>query len=577
VAAENNTKRSIFTVVWIVTDKLSFIAPQNLPAWGRLSAHAKRLRSHTLADLFAAHPERAECLSLALTAGQDEKNENRRALIADFSKQRIDAAVLGDLLQLAREAHLAEGIRRLFAGEAVNFTEGRAAAHMAMRGACPAPGGDGADTSAMRTFANALRHGEIAGSTGKAIRHVINIGIGGSDLGPRLAVEALADPAGKPQGTKVGFVANIDPRELATALADADPAETLFIISSKSFGTAETLANAAAAREWLGARLGGGIDGEIDISAHFAAVSNAVDAALRFGLRAERVFPLPEWIGGRFSVWSAIGLPVLVAIGETAFDDFLAGARAMDEHFSSAPFERNLPLWLGLIGLWNTDFLDIGSLAVLPYAHGLRNFPAWLQQLEMESNGKQTLRNGLRSGVPTAPIVWGAAGPVGQHAFHQLLYQGTRAVAIDFIVPVGADEPRQRALVDNAIAQAAALMSGRSLEAARAALRQRGLPQTEIERLAPHLASAGNQPSTTVLFPGLDAFHLGALLALYEHKIFVQGWIWGIDSFDQHGVELGKEMARALAAGQAGAQDASTARLARLAEEFRQSACKVDR
>jgi glucose-6-phosphate isomerase len=534
-----------------------------LPAWAALSAHARRLDGRPLLGFFVDDPARAERLSLNFANPVESRQS---ALVADFSKQHFDDAAFADLIQLAREAQLDEGIRRLFAGEAVNFTEGRAAAHMAMRDGCPLPdkreaGGAGA----MRAFAFALREGKLAGSGGKPIRRLVNIGIGGSDLGPRLATEALAGLQADGGSPAVDFVANIDPRDLDTALARAEAASTLFIISSKSFGTAETLANAEAARQWLREKLGG----NADIGAHFAAVSNAVEAAAAFGIRSERVFPLPEWVGGRYSVWSAIGLPVLAAIGG-AFDEFLAGGQAMDEHFRSAPFERNLPVWMGLAGLWNTDFLAIESLAALPYAHGLRSFPAWLQQLEMESNGKRTLRDGSRSKVATAPVVWGGTGTVGQHAFHQLLYQGSRRVALDFIVPVGGNDPRQRALVDNALAQAAALMTGRDLAAARAALARRELPASEIERLAPHLVCTGNQPSTTLLLPRLDAFYLGALLALYEHKVFVQGWIWGINPFDQYGVELGKEMARALAAGQTGGQDASTARLAALAERFRQ-------
>ncbi|MDR1662593.1 MAG: glucose-6-phosphate isomerase [Azoarcus sp.] len=541
----------------------SFTAPQRLPTWTALSAHARRLDGRPLSAFFSDDPARAARFSLNFA---DPADSRQSALIADFSKQHLDDAALADLIQLAREARLEEGIRRLFAGEAVNFTEGRAAAHMAMRGGCPPPAGyEGSGDRAMRAFAFALREGKLIGSGGKPIRRLINIGIGGSDLGPRLAVEALASLYADGNAPELDFVANIDPCDLDAALARAEAASTLFLISSKSFGTAETLANAEAARQWLRGKLGS----DADLGAHFAAVSNAVEAAAAFGVRPERVFPLPEWVGGRYSVWSATGLPALVAIGG-AFDKFLAGGQAMDAHFRSASFERNLPVWMGLAGLWNTDFLAIESLAVLPYAHGLRSFPAWLQQLEMESNGKRALRDGSRSEAATAPIVWGGAGAIGQHAFHQLLYQGARRVALDFIVPVGGDDPRQRALVDNALAQAAALMSGRDLAAARAALVRRGLPEAEIERLAPHLVCAGNQPSTTLLLPRLDAFHLGALLALYEHKVFVQGWIWGINSFDQYGVELGKEMTRALAAGQAGGQDASTARLAALAEAFRQ-------
>ena len=550
-----------------MNDISGFTPPQYLPAWTALAAHAQRLADRSLSSLFTDDPDRADRFTLIF---ENPTELDQNALIADFSKQALDDKVLTDLLQLAREAKLTEGIHQLFYGEPVNFTEKRAAFHMAMRGGCLPPPDNGADTRAMRTFAFDLREGLLTGSTGKTIRHLINLGIGGSDVGPRLAVEALANPRGNIVGgielARVDFVANADPRELDTVLARADAASTLFVISSKSFSTPETLANAAAARQWLRSQLGD----DVDIGAHFAAVSNAQEAAIAFGVRPCRVFSLPDWVGGRYSVWSAIGLPLLVAIGGM-FDDFLVGGRIIDDHFRLTPLERNLPVWLGLIGLWNTNFLNIQSVAALPYAHGLRSFPSWLQQLEMESNGKHTLRNGSRTETATAPIVWGCAGTLGQHTFHQLLYQGTRRVALDFIVPVGGDsDPRQRILADNAIAQAAALMVGRDLDAARATLARRGLPAEEIERLAPHLVSEGNQPSTTLMMPRLDAFHLGVLLALYEHKVFVQGWIWGINPFDQYGVEHGKEIAQALASGKAGEQDASTAQLARFAEEFRQ-------
>ncbi|MCL1860495.1 MAG: glucose-6-phosphate isomerase [Proteobacteria bacterium] len=550
-----------------MVDTGDFIPPQHLPTWAALTAHAQRLANQSLSSLFANDPERAHRFAFIF---ENPTELDQSALIADFSKQRFDDKAFADLIHLAHETRLTEGIQRLFDGELVNFTEKRAASHMAMRGGCPPPSGSGANTRAMRTFAFDLREGLLTGSTGKTIRHLVNLGIGGSDLGPRLAVEALADPHGiitsGVELARVDFVANVDPRELDTVLARADAADTLFVISSKSFNTPETLANAEAARQWLRSQLGE----DIDISAHFAAVSNAIEAAVAFGVRPERVFSLPEWVGGRYSVWSAIGLPLLVTIGGM-FDDFLAGGRIMDDHFRLTPIEQNLPVWLGLTGLWNTSFLGIQSVAALPYAHGLRSFPNWLQQLEMESNGKHTLRDGSRIETATAPIVWGGAGTIGQHAFHQLLYQGTHRVALDFIISVGdGEDPRQRILVDNAIAQAAALMAGRDLEAARTTLAHRELPAAEIERLAPHLVSEGNQPSTTIMLPRLDAFHLGALLALYEHKVFVQGWIWGINPFDQYGVEHGKEIARALASGETGAQDASTVQLARLAEEFRQ-------
>jgi glucose-6-phosphate isomerase len=554
-------------IIRIMSNAGPFTPPQYLPAWTVLASHAQRFASQPLSTFFANDPNRAQRFTLIF----DNPTElDQSALIADFSKQRLDDAIIADLIRLARETRLDEGIHSLFHGGLVNFTEKRAASHMAMRGGCPPPSGSGADTRAMRTFAFDLREGVLTGSTGKTIRHLINLGIGGSDLGPRLAVEALADPHGNIVGgielARVDFVANVDPRELETVLARADAAATLFVISSKSFNTPETLANAEAARQWLYSQLGD----DIDISAHFAAVSNELEAAVAFGVRPDRVFPMPDWVGGRYSVWSSIGLPLIVAIGGM-FDDFLVGGRIVDDHFRLTPFEQNLPVWLGLTGLWNTNFLGIQSVAALPYAHGLRSFPGWLQQLEMESNGKHTLRDGSRTEAATAPIVWGGAGTLGQHAFHQLLYQGTREVALDFIIPVGeAGDPRQRILVDNAIAQAAALMTGRDLDAARASLARRGLSAAEIEQLAPHLVCDGNQPSTTIMLPRLDPFHLGVLLALYEHKVFVQGWIWGINSFDQYGVEHGKEIARTLASGKADEQDVSTVQLAQFAEEFRQ-------
>ncbi len=536
-----------------------FTAPHRLPVWQTLGAHAERLANTPLRHHFTTDPARFTTLS-----------RQCGDLLVDFSKQRLDAAALADLLRLAEHRGLRAGISALFAADAVNFTEARPALHMAARDGCPPPAGTEIDPRPVRRFAAALRAGEIHGSTGIPIRTVINLGIGGSDLGPRMAAEALCTPhthsAVTVHAVTVHFVANIDPRELDETLANAEPASTLFIVSSKSFSTAETLANAEAARTWLADA------GIRETSAHFAAVSNATEAASAFGIAAERVFPLPEWIGGRYSVWSTIGLPLLIAVGETAFDAFLAGARAMDRHFADTPLADNLPVLMGLVGLWNADFLALDTLAVLPYAHGLRHFTAWLQQLEMESNGKRTLRDGTTTAVPTSPVIWGGVGTVGQHAFHQLLYQGTHTVPIDFIVPVGIDEPRQRALVDNALAQSAALMAGRNLDTARAALRHRGLTPAEVERLAPHLVCPGNQPSTTLLMPKLDAFNLGRLLALYEHKVFVQGWIWGINSFDQYGVELGKEMARALAAGAAGDQDASTAGLMAAAETIRHAA-----
>lgn len=530
--------------------------PHDLPAWQALAAHADRLRAIHLPSLFTSDPGRFARFSV----GHDR-------LVLDFSRHAVDEAALGSLTQLAEQSGLQDAIEALFNGAHLNFTENRAALHMAARGSCPIPDGDAdavrATGERLRAFARALRSGKVTGATGRPIRRVINLGIGGSDLGPRMAVEALSRLRG--HGPAVSFVANIDPLELDEALVGADPHTTLFIVSSKSFTTAETLANAHAARDWLVAALGA----DVDTSVHFAAVSNAPAAAAAFGIASERVFALPEWIGGRYSIWSTIGLPLMIAVGESAFDRFLEGGRSMDLHFRGSDFRQNIPVIMALLGIWNTDCLGIESLAVLPYAHGLRSFPAWLQQLEMESNGKRCLRDGTTSRVATAPIVWGGVGTVGQHAFHQLLYQGTRRVALEFIVPVGAGDTRGQILVENAFAQAAALMDGRDLAAAREILQARNVPDGEIERLAPHMVCPGNQPSTTLLLPDLNPYTLGQLLALYEHKVFAQGWIWGINSFDQFGVELGKEMARRIAGPHAGTRDASTDGLMAAAERLR--------
>jgi len=531
-------------------------SPTALPAWHALADHAQRLRTRRVCALFDNDPDRFSALSLA-----------NDGLVADFSKQLIDTDALAALYALAQQSELGPAITALFNGAELNFTEARPALHMALRQSCAPPEADAAavhDTAVrMRAFASALRSGSITGASGKPFQRIINIGIGGSDLGPRMAVEALAQ-RGRDH-PDVRFVASIDPVDLEHALDGADADTTLFIISSKSFATAETLANATAARGWLRTQLGA----QADLRKHLVAVSNAVTAATDFGVAPDRIFALPEWVGGRYSVWSAIGLPVLLAIGEDGFDEFLAGARAMDAHFRNAPINANLPITLGLIGIWNINFLAIDTLALLPYAHGLRSFPAWLQQLDMESNGKHCLRDGSHSEVATAPIVWGGAGTIGQHAFHQLFYQGTRTVALDFLAFAGDSNPQRAALLENALAQSAALMRGRDLDAARLALRAKGLAETAVEQLAPHLVCPGNQPSTTLIAPELTPFRLGQLMALYEHKVFVQGWIWGINSFDQYGVELGKEMARTLASKSADTPDPSTAGLLAAAAAMR--------
>lgn len=523
-------------------------APESLPAWQHLVAQARGPGS--IADLFARDPRRA-----------DDFVVDHDGLYWDYAKQLLDRPTRLNLVALARQTGLAEGIAALFSGQRINHTEKRAVLHMAMRDPSLAPQADQAEVkrtlARMGALAEALAGGRLLGATGQALDTVVNLGIGGSDLGPRMAVEALAGAAPHPP-PRVRFVANIDPQDFLSTVAGLDPARTLFVISSKSFSTAETLANAHAARQWLG-QLGAP---PATLDAHFVAVSNAVEAARAFGVASDRILPLPEWVGGRFSVWSAIGLPLMLAIGSTGFNQFLAGGRAMDQHFRNAPTLENLPVMMALVGFWNTAFLGAETLAVLPYAHGLRSFPAYLQQLEMESNGKRVRADGQAVSGHTAPVVWGAAGTIGQHAFHQLLYQGTRRIPVDFIIPAGDGSPAQQGLTDNALAQAAALMLGRDGPGAAALLTAQGLPPDEVERLTPHLVCPGNQPSSTLLFDALTPYRLGQLVALYEHKVFVQGWLWGINSFDQYGVELGKEMARKLARGQGAESDPSTRALA---------------
>ena len=382
--------------------------------------------------------------------------------------------------------------------------------------------------AAMRAFSDAVRSQALRGHSGKPMRTVINIGIGGSDLGPRMLTQALWRHADAPLA--VHFVANADPEDLAHVLTQAQAETTLFIVASKTFTTVETLGNAQLARAWLIEALGS----EAAVNAHFAAVTTNLKAAAAFGIAAERCFPLWDWVGGRYSVWSSVGLPVAIAIGMERFEQLLAGARAMDEHFLSAPLEANMPVLLALLGIWYTNFFGAETHAVLPYAEALRELPAYLQQLEMESNGKGVDRDGQAVDYATVPVLWGSVGTNSQHAFHQMLHQGTHLVPCDFLVPVA----RSGSAAENALAQSAALLMGRDASQ----------PQRRFD---------GNRPSSTILFRDIDPRTMGELLALYEHKVFVQGVIWNINSFDQWGVELGKELARTLAQSDAAAAEAA--------------------
>ena len=412
----------------------------------------------------------------------------------------------------------------------------------------------------MAAFAEGIRSGAIAGKGGK-FTDVVNIGIGGSDLGPAMVTLALSPYH---DGPRAHFVSNVDGAHIHDTLAGLDPATTLFLVASKTFTTIETMTNAATARQWIVDALG-----EAAVGAHFAAMSTALDKVAAFGIDTKRAFGFWDWVGGRYSVWSAIGLPVMIAIGDKNFRDFLAGAHAMDEHFRHAPLDRNLPVLLALVGIWNRNVLGFPAKAVLPYDQRLLRFAAYLQQLDMESNGKRVTLDGAPVATQTGPLVWGEPGTNGQHAFYQLLHQGTDVIPGDFLIAAQAHEPddvHHHLLLANCFAQTEALMRGRTTDEARKELLAEGKVPTEAERLAPHKTFPGNRPTNTILYRLLDPFTLGRLIALYEHQVFVQGTIWGIDSFDQWGVELGKQLATQLlpmveGKADASARDASTAGL----------------
>ena len=525
-------------------------------AWADLQKHQATIATCHLRDLFAADPGR--CAALTVESG---------GLHFDYSKQRVNAETLALLVALAEASGLSDKTARMFAGEHINVSEDRAVLHVALRRSSgPFPSGADvmpevlATRRRMADFAERLRAGKCIGHAGMPIRDVVNIGIGGSDLGPKMMNQALRSLAHPALG--VHYVSNLDGAQIAPLLQTLDPRTTLFIVVSKTFTTQETMVNAQTARAWLRANLGDAVD----LSAHFAAVSSRPERAVAFGLDAERVFPIWDWVGGRYSLWSAVGLALMVAIGSHAFEAMLRGAERMDEHFRTAPFARNMPVLMALLGIWNTNFLGAETNAVLPYNESLRFFPSFLQQLEMESNGKSVTADGQAVGCATSPIVWGELGNNGQHAFFQLLHQGGRIVPCDFIASARSDFPlpgHHEALLANCFAQSSALAFGRTADEVRRALEQEGLSAEAIKALLPHRVFAGNQPSSTLLMAALEPEALGALVALYEHKVFAHGAILGINPFDQWGVELGKAVAsRILPAfhdeSQAKALDAST-------------------
>ena len=534
-------------------------------AWKALVAHRSATKSLRMADEFARDRSRAQTLSLE-AAG----------LFLDYSKNQVTAETMRLLLALAHERGVAAHRDAMMAGERINTTEHRAVLHMALRN----PAGsarryplDGADVgvdvqhelSHMREFTQRVRDGAWRGRTGRAITDVVNIGIGGSDLGPQMVCEALR-PFTRAD-LRTHFVSNVDGASLARVLSKVNAETTLFIVASKVFNTQETLMNARSARDWFIAN--GGT--EADVAQHFVAVSTNADAVRTFGIDTANMFRFWDWVGGRYSLWSATGLSIALAIGMDGFEELLAGAHAMDEHFANAPLEANMPVLLALIGVWNTNFCGASSQCVAPYAQDLHRLPAYLQQLEMESNGKSVDCDGKALSSPSCPVIWGEPGTNGQHAFFQLLHQGTSVIPVDFIAAVRAHDSlpdHHRVLLANCIAQSEALMVGKSEAQVREELRAQGLDAAANDALAPHKVFAGNRPSNTILMDDLSPSTLGALIALYEHKVLVQGVIWGVNSFDQWGVELGKQLAKTIdaelrAGAVSGAHDASTAALMR--------------
>jgi glucose-6-phosphate isomerase len=513
----------------------------SLPAWKDLQAHAADLEIHHLRQLFHDDPQRFERLSVA-----------ELDFLYDFTRQRLTANTINLLLELARACGLEERIQSLFAGEAVNNTERRAAMHMALRNRSGRPmqvdGRDvmpdvRAELAKMREFVTGVHEGRITGARGARFTDVVNIGIGGSDLGIVMATEALGRYRNR--GIRLHCVSNIDGVELAEVIEQVNPATTLFVICSKTFTTLETLSNANSARAWLIDELGAAA-----IAKHFVAVSTNHPAMDAFGIAPESRFTMWDWVGGRYSLWSAVGLSIALALGMDQFELVLQGGHDMDEHFRATPLERNLPVLMGLIGLWNGNFLGHDSLAVLPYDRRLHRFSAYLQQLEMESNGKSVTRSGHSVDYPTGAVVWGEPGNNAQHSFFQLLHQGTARVAMDFIAPVHASSRFQNQhdlALANCFAQAEAFAFGQTEVQVREDLAAKGASEDEIERLMAHKVHVGNRPSSLILFPRLGPRTLGRLIAWYEHKVFVQSVIWDVNPFDQWGVELGKKLAGSMA------------------------------
>ena len=510
-------------------------------SWKALQAHHGEIAGQAMRDLFAADPERFAKFSLRF-----------EDILVDYSKNRVTDETMRLLLALAAEAGLKNWTERLFTGQKLNITEGRAVLHIALRNRSSRPIlVDGKDVmpevnrvlKQMREFSEAVRNGTWKGYTGEAITDVVNIGIGGSDLGPVMVTEALK-PYGKP-GLNVHFVSNIDGTHIAETVKNLRRETTLFIVASKTFTTQETITNAQTARSWFLEAAGD----PKTVARHFVALSTNAEEVSRFGIDTKNMFEFWDWVGGRYSLWSAIGLSIAVYIGMDNFESLLEGGHAMDEHFRTAPIEKNLPAILGLLGVWYNNFFDAQTHAILPYDQYLHRFPAYFQQGDMESNGKGVTRDGTAADCSTGPVIWGEPGTNGQHAFYQLIHQGTKVVPADFIAPIETHNPigeHHQILLSNFFAQTEALMKGKSEAEVRAELTAQGFSGDALQALVPHKVFTGNRPTNSILVKRVTPRTLGSLIAMYEHKIFTQGIIWNINSFDQWGVELGKQLAKAI-------------------------------
>lgn len=513
----------------------------SLPAWQSLNQHHREISGLHMRNLFAEDPQRFERFSLHL----DD-------LLFDYSKNRITVQTVNLLLDLARQAGLKEKIAAMFRGDKINVTENRAVLHVALRNRSNHPiFVDGKDVmpdvnrvlEQMRKFSESVRSGEWRGCTGKAITDVVNIGIGGSDLGPKMAAKALS-PYAHPR-LRVRFVSNVDEADLLNNLGDLDPETTLFCVSSKTFTTQETMTNARSAREWFLTK----IDDQSAIAKHFVAISTNAERVAEFGIDTANMFEFWDWVGGRYSLWSAIGLPIALAVGMDAFEALLAGAHKVDEHFRTQPFERNIPVIMGLLGIWYANFFGAESYAILPYDQYLEELPAHLQQVDMESNGKMVDIEGKPVDYNTGPVIFGQPGTNGQHAFYQLIHQSRKLIPCDFLAAAQSHHGLGRhheILVSNFLAQPEALMRGKTFDEAKNELEATGVTGKRLAEFAAAKTFPGNKPSNSIFYRKLTPETLGTLIALYEHKIFTQGAIWNINSFDQMGVELGKRLARTI-------------------------------